>query len=78
MARTVLHADESFVNPTSRKYQLVAITENEAGYTPLGSDWTSLEAAQEYAARRNTNAGYTEKDVLDIRASSMAAGRVRS
>lgn len=71
--RTVVHADETFM--AGKMYVLVAITENEPGYTPLESFWGDLEKAQAYAKETNERMGYSEDDVLDVRASSMAASR---
>lgn len=71
--RTVLHADESFMD--GKMYVLVAITENEPGYQPLQSLWPDLAKAQAFAKEKNESMGYSEQDVLDVRASSMAASR---
>lgn len=71
--RTILHSDESFM--AGKMYVLVAITENEPGYTPLESFWGDLESAQAYAKETNERLGFSEEDVLDVRASSMAASR---
>lgn len=71
--RTVLHADESFM--AGKMFVLVAITENEPGYTPLESYWGDLAKAQAYAKETNERMGFSEQDVLDVRASSMAVSR---
>lgn len=70
--RTCYHADESFYDTTTSKYQLIRIDEGEAGYLPVDL-YTTLTEAQAAAKTHNTQLGLSDDDVLDIRASSMAA-----
>lgn len=51
-------------------YHVAKVTENEAGYTPLGH-FPTLEEARAYAQDRNERNGLSVDDVMDIVASSM-------
>jgi hypothetical protein len=72
--RLALHADESYMD--GEMFVLILVTENEPGYQPLDSLWPDLAKAQAFAKERNEKMGLSEKDVLDILSSSMAAGSI--
>jgi hypothetical protein len=74
--KTILHADESFVDPESRNFQVVAITDNEPGYRVV-SDWPTLDEAKDQVDAYNANLGLTADEILDIRVRSMAAHNVQ-
>lgn len=68
--RNCFHADESYVNPLTREFQIVRITEGESGYVPV-SEHPDLEFAKSTAKAMNAEHGLTEQDVIDIQTSSM-------
>lgn len=70
--RYCFHADESFVNRMNREFQVVRITENEPGYTPV-SENPSLEFCVDTAKAMNREHGLSDEDVINIRMSSMRA-----
>lgn len=72
--RVVYWADESYIEhrPHGDLYQLIEITENEAGYRVV-QGFLRLENAKSSANFRNKGNGLTDADVLAVRASSMAA-----
>lgn len=73
MSRYCFHADESFTDAATGKFIIAKITEGEPGYEVASANWDTVEAAQAAARMDNAKLGLTEQDVLDIRASSMAA-----
>lgn len=72
MSRHCYHVDESFYD--DGRYLLALIAEDEPGYTVAATS-TNLETARELVKERNAALGLTDEDVLQIRASSMAASR---
>ncbi|APQ42241.1 hypothetical protein PBI_MRMAGOO_159 [Mycobacterium phage MrMagoo] len=75
--RVCCYANESFYDSTAGGYVVAVITENEPGYRTLEGGYPDVLDAKAEAARRNTESGLSWDEVLDIVASSMAAGRVR-
>lgn len=74
--RIAFHADESFVDREfPGRFVVAAITEGEPGYV-VAASYATVESAIEEASRRNNQAGLTAEEVLNIRASSMAASRI--
>jgi hypothetical protein len=71
--RICFWADESFADPTTRKFQVVRIEENEPGYWVYMEGFENVADAQAEAKRCNDVYGLTEKDVTDVRMSSMWA-----
>lgn len=68
--RYCYHADESFYS-REKGYQVVRITEGESGFATTGVAFFDLAAAEAVAKLRNDRLGLTDKDVMDIRTSSM-------
>lgn len=72
--RVCYHADESFAENTRHGvvYWVVKITENEDGYERV-SPWVSLLRAKTIAKDLNqfNSPGLSERDILDIRLSSL-------
>lgn len=72
--RYCFHADESYVNPITREFQVIRVTENEPGYTPV-SENRDLAFCQDTARAMNAEHGLTDDDVWQIRTSSMRASQ---
>lgn len=70
--RFCFHADESFTDPDTGKFQIVRIDEDESGYRVDHGGWDTVEAAQAAVRLRNERLGLADEDVLEIRSSSMA------
>ena len=77
MSRIALFTDESMLDPSTNTYTVGAAEEGVPGYTVYNEGWNSLGSAQQYVRQNNETRGITVDDALMIRASSMAAGKVR-
>lgn len=71
MARYCYHSDESFFNRSLQGYQVVKITENEAGFIGSPLFRRQLADAVNKSEELNRELGLTPEDVQAIRMSSM-------
>ena len=77
--RVAYYTNESFLedSPIGMVYMVAMVTENEAGYTPVpGLAASQLATAQDRCKMVNQRNNRSERDVLDIVASSMAVSKI--